>query len=73
MSRQDAVEEQGGKLSLTVFVMQVVVAAIKQFPRFNVSLDPDAGELILKQYYHIGIAVDTEQGLIVPVIRDVDR
>jgi pyruvate dehydrogenase E2 component (dihydrolipoamide acetyltransferase) len=70
---QEAVEEQNGQLSLTVFVMQAVVAALKQFPRFNASLDPDAGELILKQYYHIGIAVDAEQGLLVPVIRDVDR
>ncbi|MGE0821222.1 MAG: 2-oxo acid dehydrogenase subunit E2 [Candidatus Binatia bacterium] len=68
-----AVEEQSGKLSLMVFVMQAVVAGLKQFPRFNASLDPEAGELILKQYYHIGVAVDTEHGLIVPVIRDVDR
>lgn len=70
---QDVVEEQNGKLSLTVFVMQAVVAALKQFPRFNASLDPDAGELILKQYYHIGVAADTAQGLIVPVVHDVDR
>lgn len=70
---QDDVEEQHGKLSLTVFVMQAAVAALKQFPRFNASLDSHVEELILKQYYHIGVAVDTEQGLIVPVIRDVDR
>lgn len=68
-----AIEQHGGKLSLTVLVMQAVVAALKQFPRFNASVDPEAGEIILKQYYHIGVAVDTEQGLIVPVIRDVDR
>jgi pyruvate dehydrogenase E2 component (dihydrolipoamide acetyltransferase) len=70
---QEALEQQGGKLSLTVLVMQAVVAALKQFPRFNASVDPGAGEILLKQYYHIGIAVDTEQGLIVPVVRDVDR
>jgi len=70
---QEAVEQQGGRLSLTVLVMQAIVAALKQFPRFNASLDPEAGEIILKQYYHIGVAVDTEQGLIVPVVRDVDR
>ena len=70
---REAIEKQGGKLSLTVFVMRAVVAALKQFPRFNASLDPAAGEIILKRYYHIGVAVDTEQGLIVPVLRDVDR
>jgi pyruvate dehydrogenase E2 component (dihydrolipoamide acetyltransferase) len=70
---QAAVEQQGGKLSLTVLVMQAVVAALKQFPRFNASLDVQSGEIILKQYYHLGVAVDTEQGLIVPVIRDVER
>jgi pyruvate dehydrogenase E2 component (dihydrolipoamide acetyltransferase) len=53
--------------------MQAVVAALKQFPRFNASLDPEAGEIVLKYYYHIGVAVDTDQGLIVPVVRDVDR
>jgi pyruvate dehydrogenase E2 component (dihydrolipoamide acetyltransferase) len=67
------VEQHGGKLSLTVLVMQAVVTALKQFPRFNASLDPEGGQLILKQYYHIGVAVDTERGLIVPVVRDVDR
>jgi pyruvate dehydrogenase E2 component (dihydrolipoamide acetyltransferase) len=70
---QEAVGQQGGKLSLTVLVMQAVVAVLKHFPRFNASLDPEAGEIILKHYYHIGVAVDTEQGLIVPVVRDVDR
>lgn len=67
------VEQHGGKLSLTVLVLRAVVAVLKQFPRFNASLDPEGGQLILKQYYHIGIAVDTERGLIVPVVRDVDR
>lgn len=66
------VEQQGGQLSLTVLVMQAVVAALKQFPRFNASLDTDNGRLILKHYYHIGVAVDTDRGLIVPVVRDVD-
>jgi pyruvate dehydrogenase E2 component (dihydrolipoamide acetyltransferase) len=67
------VEQHGGKLSLTVLVMRAVVAALKQFPRFNASLDPEGGQLMLKQYYHMGVAVDTERGLIVPVVRDVDR
>jgi pyruvate dehydrogenase E2 component (dihydrolipoyllysine-residue acetyltransferase) len=67
------VEQHGGKLSLTVLLMRAVITALKQFPRFNASLDAEGGQLILKQYYHIGVAVDTERGLIVPVVRDVDR
>lgn len=66
-------EAQGGALSLTVFALKAAVAALKTFPRFNASLDPNAEEIILKNYYHLGVAVDTERGLIVPVIRDVDR
>jgi pyruvate dehydrogenase E2 component (dihydrolipoamide acetyltransferase) len=64
---------KGGKLTTTVFVIKAVVAALKQFPQFNASLDPDNEELILKNYYHIGIAVDTEHGLLVPVIHDADK
>jgi pyruvate dehydrogenase E2 component (dihydrolipoamide acetyltransferase) len=67
------IAEQGGSLTLTVFAMKAVVAALKAHPRFNASLDTDSQEIILKRYYHIGIAVDTERGLLVPVIRDVDR
>jgi pyruvate dehydrogenase E2 component (dihydrolipoamide acetyltransferase) len=53
--------------------MKAVVAALKAHPRFNASLDVEREEIILKHYYHIGVAVDTERGLIVPVVRDVDR
>lgn len=67
------IEKQGGKLSLTVLIMPAVAAALKQFPRFNASLDAAGERLILKQYYHIGVAVDTERGLLVPVVRDVER
>ncbi len=67
------IEEQGGKLTPTVFAMKAVVAALKEHPRFNASLDPETEEIILKQYYHIGVAVDTDRGLLVPVIRNVDR
>ena len=67
------IEDAGGQLTTTVFVMKAVVAALKVFPRFNSSLDATAEEIILKRYYHLGIAVDTEQGLMVPVVRDVDR
>lgn len=67
------VEKEGGKLTLTVLVMKAAVAALKQFPRFNASLDPEKEEIILKEYYHLGVAVDTSEGLLVPVVRDVDR
>jgi pyruvate dehydrogenase E2 component (dihydrolipoyllysine-residue acetyltransferase) len=60
-------------LTLLPFVMKATVAGLKQFPALNASLDDEKQELILKHYYHFGIAVDTERGLIVPVIRDVDR
>jgi pyruvate dehydrogenase E2 component (dihydrolipoamide acetyltransferase) len=69
----EEIKQQDGSLSLTVFVLRALVATLKQFPRFNASLDPQAGQIILKRYYHIGVAVDTDRGLIVPVIRDVDR
>jgi pyruvate dehydrogenase E2 component (dihydrolipoamide acetyltransferase) len=67
------VEALGGALSLTVFALRAVVAALKAHPRFNSSLDTEAEEIIMKRYYHIGVAVDTDRGLMVPVIRDVDR
>jgi pyruvate dehydrogenase E2 component (dihydrolipoamide acetyltransferase) len=54
-------------------VLKAAVAGLKQFPTLNASLDDEKQELILKHYYHLGIATDTERGLIVPVIRDVDR
>lgn len=67
------VERRGGRLSLTVLAMKAVVAALKAFPRFNASLDPEAGTILLKRYHHLGVAVDSDRGLLVPVIRDVDR
>jgi pyruvate dehydrogenase E2 component (dihydrolipoamide acetyltransferase) len=67
------IEEQGGKLTPTVFAMKAAVTALKTYPRFNASIDPENEEIILKNYYHIGIAVDTERGLLVPIIRDVDQ
>jgi pyruvate dehydrogenase E2 component (dihydrolipoamide acetyltransferase) len=70
---KEQIEAHQGTLSLTVFAMKAAVAALKAHPRFNASLDADLEEIILKQYYHIGVAVDTERGLIVPVVRDVDR
>jgi pyruvate dehydrogenase E2 component (dihydrolipoamide acetyltransferase) len=68
-----AYEQKGVRLTLTSFALKVIVDTLKKHPIFNASLDEVAQEIVLKQYYHIGIAVDTEAGLIVPVIRDADR
>jgi len=67
------IEERGGRLTLTVLVMKAVAAALGEFPRFNASLDLEAEELVLKRYVHLGVALDSERGLLVPTIRDVDR
>jgi pyruvate dehydrogenase E2 component (dihydrolipoamide acetyltransferase) len=58
---------------MTVLAVKACVAALKEFPHFNASFDMNSGELILKKYFSIGIAVDTERGLVVPVIKDADR
>ena len=55
------------------FLMKASVVALKQFPEFNSSLSPDGESLILKNYFHIGVAVDTPNGLVVPVLRDIDK
>lgn len=67
------VEAEGGKLTVTAILLKVVAGALKKFPQFNTSVDMAAREIIYKKYVHIGIAVDTEHGLMVPVIRDVDK
>jgi pyruvate dehydrogenase E2 component (dihydrolipoamide acetyltransferase) len=73
-TRADAAyEKQGAKLTVTSILLKVIVEALKRHPLFNASLDESAHELVLKQYYHLGIAVDTEAGLMVPVLRDVDK
>jgi pyruvate dehydrogenase E2 component (dihydrolipoamide acetyltransferase) len=66
-------EAKNAHLTLTSFALHAVVAALKKHPSFNASIDESAGEIVRKDYFHIGIAVDTEQGLIVPVLRNVDR
>lgn len=66
-------EEAGGKLTVTALALKAVVAALKKFPAFNASVDIEANEIVYKKYFHIGVAVDTPNGLFVPVIRDVDR
>jgi pyruvate dehydrogenase E2 component (dihydrolipoamide acetyltransferase) len=67
------VERAGGRLTVTAVALKVAAAALKAFPRFNASVDMAAQEIVLKKYVHIGVAVDTGRGLLVPVIRDVDR
>ncbi|MBI4714597.1 MAG: 2-oxo acid dehydrogenase subunit E2, partial [Nitrospirae bacterium] len=64
-------QKEGVHLTLTALLLPAVVRTLKAFPHLNASLDPENGELILKEYCHVGVAVDTEAGLIVPVIRNV--
>ncbi len=70
--RQAAIDA-GGRLTVTAILLKIVAAALRAHPRVNASFDAEAQELVLKQYVHIGVAVDTDRGLVVPVIRDVDR
>jgi len=65
--------KQGIRFTILCFLLKAVVVALKQHPEFNASLSADGENLVLKQYFHIGIAVDTPNGLVVPVIRDVDK
>lgn len=67
------VQEAGGKLTVTAILVKVLAAALKKFPNFNASIDAARNEIIFKEYYNIGVAVDTERGLIVPVIHNVDK
>jgi pyruvate dehydrogenase E2 component (dihydrolipoamide acetyltransferase) len=68
-------EKAKGELKITglMFIIKALVAAMQQFPSFNASLSPDGEQLILKKYFNIGIAVDTPNGLVVPVLRDVNN
>lgn len=68
-----SVEKAGGRLTITSFVLKGLPYVFKQFPKFNASLDMAGQRVIYKRYYHIGVAVDTPTGLLVPVLRDVDR
>jgi pyruvate dehydrogenase E2 component (dihydrolipoamide acetyltransferase) len=66
-------EARGGKLTVTAIALKVVASALHKFPQFAASINPQREEIIYKKYRHIGVAVDTERGLLVPVIRDVDK
>jgi len=69
----EAAKQRGITLTLTSFLLKAAALALQEYPQFNASLDAGAGELIVKRYCHLGIAVATDRGLIVPVIRDVDK
>ncbi len=66
-------EEAGGKMTVTAIALKVCASALKVFPQFNASIDMEKEEIAYKQYIHIGVAMDTDRGLLVPVIRDVDK
>jgi pyruvate dehydrogenase E2 component (dihydrolipoamide acetyltransferase) len=68
-----AYQQKGAHLTLTAFILKVVAETLKKHPIFNSSLDEVAQEIVIKEYFHIGIAVDTDAGLIVPVVRDVNK
>jgi pyruvate dehydrogenase E2 component (dihydrolipoamide acetyltransferase) len=67
------VEQAGGKLTMTAIALKIAAGALRRFPQFNASIDVARNEIIYKKAIHIGVAVDTERGLLVPVVRDVDR
>lgn len=67
------VEQASGKLTITAILLKVAASALKRFPQFNASIDMDKQVIIYKKYFNIGVAVDTDRGLLVPVIRDVDE
>lgn len=69
----NAAKDKGFRVTMLAFLMKASVLALKEHPEFNASLSPDKGSLILKRYYNLGVAVDTPDGLVVPVIKDVDR
>jgi pyruvate dehydrogenase E2 component (dihydrolipoamide acetyltransferase) len=71
--QSEEAKKSGIKFTMLGFLMKAAVVALKQFPEFNASLSPDGESLVLKNYFHIGVAVDTPGGLVVPVIRDVDK
>jgi pyruvate dehydrogenase E2 component (dihydrolipoamide acetyltransferase) len=72
-SLKSEAEKRGVKVTFLAFIMKALVGALKDYPEFNTSLSSDGSSLILKKYYNIGIAVDTPNGLVVPVFRDVDQ
>ena len=66
---KDQVVKAGGNLTVTAMLVKVLATALQKFPQFNASIDPDRGEIIYKKYVNVGVAVDTDRGLLVPVIK----
>ncbi len=67
------VKDAGGKLTMTSILLKAVTLALREFPNFNASYDPEMQDIVYKQYYHLSVAVDTDRGLLVPVVRDADQ
>lgn len=72
-SKLDDAKDAGVKLTLVTFLIKAAVVALQKFPEFNSSIEPSGDNLILKKYYHVGVAVNTDNGLVVPVVKDVDK
>ena len=70
---REQVTAAGGNLTVTAMLVKVIATAVKQFPQFNASMDPQSNEIIYKKYVNVGVAVDTDRGLLVPVVRNADR
>jgi pyruvate dehydrogenase E2 component (dihydrolipoamide acetyltransferase) len=71
--QKPAVEKAGGKLTVTAILLKIAGFALQEFPRFNSSIDMRSKEIVFKKYYNIGVAVDTDRGLLVPVVKNVNR
>jgi len=70
---KDQVAKAGGNLTVTAMLVRILATAVRTFPQFNASIDTERGELVYKKYVNVGVAVDTDRGLLVPVIRNADR
>ena len=70
---KDQVAKAGGNLTVTAMLVRILATAVRKFPQFNASIDTERGELIYKKYVNVGVAVDTDRGLLVPVIRNADQ
>ena len=70
---KEQVAKAGGNLTVTAMLVRILATAVRQFPQFNSSIDPERGELVYKKYVNVGVAVDTDRGLLVPVIRNADQ
>jgi pyruvate dehydrogenase E2 component (dihydrolipoamide acetyltransferase) len=70
---KDQVAKAGGNLTVTAMLVRIIATAVKKFPQFNASIDPERGELVYKKFVNVGVAVDTDRGLLVPVIRNADQ